>query len=114
MHENNSFNRGSDSTQADTKHAIREFKNSSKFIQDNWTDDLGKKFFRLLQNVEMELTKLEHRKVVLSDNISTLRNRMYEIACDDDDEPVPVKKKVLTSTGGEYPAGSGGFSRGRW
>lgn len=114
MYENNSFNRVGGSTQADTKHAIREFKNASKFIQDNWTDDLGQKFFRLLQNIEMEITKLEHRKVVLSENISILRNKLYEIASDDADEPVPVKKKVLTPTDGDYAAGPGGFSRGRW
>ena len=112
MYENNTMNRVDNRTQADTKYVIREFKSASKFVQDNWTDDLGQKFFRLLQNVEMELNKLEHRKVALSENISTLRNKLYEIA-HDDDEPAPVRKKVLSPTGGDYPSGSGGFSRGR-
>jgi len=113
MFDNNFFNWGANSTLTDTKYVIQEFKNSSTFVQENWKDDLGTKFVRLLQNVEMELTKLEHRKVALTESVSALKDKLHEIA-NDDGETVPVKKKILTPSGGTYPSNSGGFSRGRW
>lgn len=114
MFENSFFNWGANSTLTDTKYVIQEFKNSTNFVQENWKDDLGTKFVRLLQNVEMELTKLEHRKVALTESVSALKEKLHEIANDADSETVPVKKKVLTPSGGNYPSSSGGFSRGRW
>ena len=113
MFDNNFFNWGANSTLTDTKYIIQEFKNSSTFVQENWKDDLGTKFVKLLQNVEMELTRLEHRKTVLTESASTLKDKLYEIANDEDSEPVLAKKKVLTPSGGNYTSGSGGVSRGR-
>lgn len=113
MFDNSFFSWGGNNGQTDTRYVIQEYKKSVEFIQENWTDDLGTKFVRLLQNVEMELTKAEHRKVALTEGISALRERLHNIS-DDDGEHIPVKKKVLTPSGDNFYTGSGGRSRGKW
>ena len=111
MFDNSFFNWGGNSKLTDTKYVIQEFKHTTNFIQENWKDDLGTKFVRLLQNVEMELTKLEHRKVALTESVSALKEKLHEIANDDDSEHVLVKKKTLSPSGGNSQSSSGGFSR---
>ena len=75
------------------KFLIQEFKNSVSYIQENWTDDIGRNFVRFLQNTEMELNKYERRRTALLEKISELTKMLNDM----DDDPKSPKTKMYYS-----------------
>lgn len=76
---------GGDGGKTDIGYVVREYKNCTAFIQQNWTDDLGRDFVRLLQSAEQDLTKFEGCRVALSVRMAEIREKLRILANDDDD-----------------------------